>query len=106
MWAGWVLTALYVGIIDSVTQYSFSLLIQMAMALRLTPVLVPASAQFNHFGLVSRRTQFRVSAATMAADGPQSSKVIDSHLHVWASPKEVPNSGFYFVVNVDFVVFG
>ncbi|KAL6190630.1 hypothetical protein ACLB2K_037024 [Fragaria x ananassa] len=70
----------------------------MATAVRLTPVLVPASAQYKQFALLSRKTQFRVSAAaTMATGGPQSSsKVIDSHLHVWASPQEAADKYPYF----------
>ncbi|XP_061990517.1 uncharacterized protein LOC133708941 [Rosa rugosa] len=65
----------------------------MAMA----PVLVPASAKFKHFALSSRKNQFRVSAAAMATGGTQSrTKVIDSHLHVWASPQEAADKYPYF----------
>lgn len=40
------------------------------------------------------KPQSRISAAKMATSGPDptvtgSTKVIDSHLHVWASPQEV-----------------
>ncbi|KAM5568287.1 4-sulfomuconolactone hydrolase [Rosa sericea] len=69
----------------------------MAMAVRLTPVLVPASAKFKHFAFSSRKNQFRVSAAAMATGGPQSrTKVIDSHLHVWASPQQAADKYPYF----------
>ncbi|PRQ39842.1 putative 4-sulfomuconolactone hydrolase [Rosa chinensis] len=65
----------------------------MAMAVRLTPVL----ARFKHFAFSSRENQFRVSAAAMATGGPQSrTKVIDSHLHVWASPQEAADKYPYF----------
>lgn len=68
------------------------------MALRLRPPIL-IHAPKNHFGLapnssklpysLPKSTHFQVLVAKMSsADTPLPSKVIDSHLHVWASPQE------------------
>ncbi|KAK9934324.1 hypothetical protein M0R45_021473 [Rubus argutus] len=70
------------------------------MAVRLTSVLLPVSVQFRRpqrFVFISRNTKFTASAATMATGAPQSrTKIIDSHLHVWASPQEAADKYPYF----------
>ncbi|BFG16057.1 hypothetical protein CerSpe_023300 [Prunus speciosa] len=79
----------------------------MAMVVRLTPLLLSASAQVPvpvvqlkcpwPFAHISTKTRFIVSSARMAANEPQSrTKIIDSHLHVWASPQEAADKYPYF----------
>jgi hypothetical protein len=70
------------------------------MAVRLKPLLslpVPPY-HFNYsprpFGYFSKKSQPTISASKMATSGPDKTapsptKIIDSHLHVWASPQEV-----------------
>ncbi|ONI29911.1 hypothetical protein PRUPE_1G221700 [Prunus persica] len=76
-----------------------------AMAVRLTPLLLSASAQVPvvqlkcppPFAHISTKTRFIVSSARMATNEPQSrTKIIDSHLHVWASPQEAADKYPYF----------
>ena len=55
----------------------------MTGCVRLSTVLSVAAR--NHF----RSNQVRISAAKMSISPSQSTKIIDSHLHVWASPQEV-----------------
>ena len=73
------------------------------MAMRFKPLLSVSAPlhQFNYYcpqpiSYFSKKSQFRISAAKMATTSePQTktpssqTKIIDSHLHVWASPQEV-----------------
>ncbi|KAJ7957519.1 4-sulfomuconolactone hydrolase [Quillaja saponaria] len=79
------------------------------MAARVKPllsasVLIP-SHQIRHcfqpFASFPRNRTLRVSAAKMATDesesrAPSSPKIIDSHLHIWASPEEAVDKFPYF----------
>ncbi|KAK9276731.1 hypothetical protein L1049_006267 [Liquidambar formosana] len=76
------------------------------MAVRLkslssVPVLSYHSYPSHPFPSFSKTSQFRVSAAKMATYEPQKktsipTKIIDSHLHVWASPQEAADKYPYF----------
>ena len=73
------------------------------MAMRFKPLLSVSAPlhQFNYYcpqpiSYFSKKSQFRIPAAKMATTSePQTktpssqTKIIDSHLHVWASPQEV-----------------
>ena len=70
----------------------------MAEKLRLVlsvPILRPYHNPFHQSQPLTtsfwNKTHFRVSGARMASSVPNTSraKIIDSHLHVWASPQEV-----------------
>ncbi|XP_062156507.1 uncharacterized protein LOC133864229 isoform X2 [Alnus glutinosa] len=77
------------------------------MAVRLKPLLslpVPPY-HFNYsprpFGYFSKKSQPTISASKMATSGPDKTapsptKIIDSHLHVWASPQEAADKYPYF----------
>ena len=69
------------------------------MALRLSGVLSAVGQTQRH----SRKPTFRTRASTVrmafsvaAGEAPSTFKVIDSHLHVWASPQEVTQHFFPF----------
>ncbi|XP_030956645.1 uncharacterized protein LOC115978894 [Quercus lobata] len=80
------------------------------MAMRFKPLL-SVSAPLHHFNYYcpqpisyfSKESQFRISAAKMATTSepqtktpPSQTKIIDSHLHVWASPQEAADKYPYF----------
>ncbi|XP_034680856.1 4-sulfomuconolactone hydrolase [Vitis riparia] len=76
------------------------------MAVRLKPLLplsvVPHNSNpSNPFFAFSKKSHFQASAAKMAANEVQSkassnAKIIDSHLHVWASAEEAADKYPYF----------
>ncbi|XP_059445842.1 uncharacterized protein LOC132177506 isoform X2 [Corylus avellana] len=77
------------------------------MAVRLKPLLsLPLPpCHFNYsprpFVYFSKKSQPTISAAKMATSGtdktsPSPTKIIDSHLHVWASPQEAADKYPYF----------
>ncbi|KAF3432358.1 hypothetical protein FNV43_RR27098 [Rhamnella rubrinervis] len=76
----------------------------MVMAEKLKLLLsVPLSPHYHFYcwrplTSISSKTQFRVSAARMASSEAVETrtKIIDSHLHVWASPQEAADKYPYF----------
>ncbi|KAF8408449.1 hypothetical protein HHK36_007602 [Tetracentron sinense] len=69
------------------------------MAVRLKPLIsVSVSPSYSSQPLVSfsKKLQFRISATKIATMEAFSPKIIDSHLHVWASPEEAADKYPYF----------
>lgn len=58
------------------------------MVINLRPLLSSPAHSLPHLQSTARASQFRFWATKMSAENTSSAKVIDSHLHVWASPDE------------------
>ncbi|XP_059633484.1 uncharacterized protein LOC132276182 [Cornus florida] len=73
------------------------------MAVRVSSVkpLIPSCRCGNSLFSIQKNRRFQVSATKMASPGPEKissspPKIIDSHLHVWASPQEAADKYPYF----------